>query len=157
MDNSARRALENAILMTPGSIARIVNAPRHKLTSEEFDRVDAAIKALRREGERVILGADVSNLIGTSLVKQEVLPIFEPEKVSFGFDPSAPFPMGSGYNPVARKHIIHMFCDDAIVAFFFHDPTGYIAYGYRVAGDLMAFGSEAFHPLDQPMWGRIYW
>ena len=159
MDDSARRArLENALLQ-PGAFSALLNAPRHKLADDEFGRVNAAIKALRREerGEREVMNADITNLIGTSLIRQGVLPIFDPKVVSFGFDPEAPFPTFSGYLPPAREDVIHMFCGDAVVAFFFDDPTGFIAHGYRIVGDLTAFGADPYDPQGRPQWGRIWY
>jgi hypothetical protein len=160
MDDSARRARLEDALLQPGAISRLVNAPRHKLTGDEFDRIRAAIKALRREksGGREIMDADVANLIGTSLVRQKVLPKFDPKTVSFGFDPEVPFPTRSGYSAEGvGPFVVHMFCADAVVAFFFSDSTGYVTEGYRVVGDLTLFGAEAYNPVGLPQWGKIWY
>jgi hypothetical protein len=145
--------LEEAILSS-GGITKLIEAPRHELTEEEYKRVKNAVNSLCRDtNERQFLDADIGALIGRSLVKQGVLPVFS-EAISFGFDPNAQWPV-CGYLPPARNYLTHMFCKDAVVAFFLVDQqTGMIYEAYRVAGDLTDFGAPPYSG-DAPMWGRI--
>lgn len=146
--------LEQAIL-APGGIAKLINAPRHRLTDEEFLRVKTAVNNLCRDSnERQLLDPDIGALIGKSLVKQEVLPVYS-DAISFGFDPKAPWP-DCGYFASAREYLTHMFCGDAVVAFFLLDQdTGFIPEAFRVAGDLTVLGAPPCPP-GPPVWGRIH-
>ena len=145
--------LQQAIL-APGGIAALSNAPRHCLTNEEYERVKVAVNCLCRDKiERHFLGDDIGALIGRSVVKQGVIVLSK--CITFGFDAKAPWPF-CGYRQGTRAYLGHMFCDDAVVAFFFADQqTGMVSEAHRVAGNLAAFGAPPqFDPIS-PVWGRI--
>jgi hypothetical protein len=159
-EESERMSKLEQALLAPGGFAKLLNAPRHRVSEDEYKMIRGAIDGLDRKTPgpgRQLMDPRCGALLAKSLLNQGVLPPgTDTSAISAGFDPDAPFPTHSGYNLAAREHMVHLFCGEAVVAFFLLDHvTGGVTEAYCVQGCLSDFDAS-FDADNDFKWGRVW-
>ena len=159
-EESQRLSSPEQAPFAPGFVTRALSAPRHEVTNGQYQMILGGIGNLDRNAPslgRQLMAEHCGILLVKSLQKQGVLPqTANTRSISAGFDPEAPFPTLSGYNPVARDKIVHLFCGNAVIAFFFmNHATGHVSEAYCVKGCLSDF-DPSFDADNACKWGRVW-